>query len=626
MFARACAMGGLHVYGQREYYSNIMGEHSYFQVRVADYPVLATSDRIHLLVSFDAETVFLHSQNVVPQGGIIYDPKLESTSLERVPTMDERVRHDLAVYLQENRAGDTLGDFLKLQAKRGVHLYPVPYDEMLQKLASELNESLSALKRMTNTIAVAASCALLKYGVEWLDKALNDVFKGKKKVVDLNIRVCEMTYEYMTGGFEDKFLWSLEPRPTQEKRIYVNGNQAVAMGKILAGCTFQTYYPISPATDESTYLESHEVFKLNDRAKSEMGSLLVVQTEDEISAINMATGAALAGARAATATSGPGFSLMVEGLGFASINEVPVVITLYQRGSPSTGLPTRTEQGDLWFAVYAGHGEGPRIVLASGDAEEGFYDAIRSFNWAEQYQVPVIHLMDKSIASSSQTCPVFDVSGVELNRGKLLTEEELLSISQNGSYKGFEFSEDGVSRRSVYGQKGGVFWKTSDEHDESGHITEDPVIRVKMMDKRMKKLDTIASEIPADEKLAVYGDPKSENVIVSWGSPKGAILEVIEMLKAEDISVKFVQIKLIWPLPVQEIIKNLKSAKIKIGIENNFSGQLAKLIRQETDIAIDQLIVKYNGRQMSIDELYETLKKILSGKKVEKKVVLTHGT
>ena len=621
MFAKACAMGGLHVYGQREYYSNIMGEHSYFQIRVLDEPVRATSDKTHLLVSFDAETVFLHSRNVIPGGGIIYDPKLNETPVERVTTMDHRVQEDLNAYFAENGTENTLGDLLSLQSARGVNLYPVPYDEILTQLAEELGQPLSKLKRATNTMAVAASCSLLKYDEKWLEKALQDVFKGKQKIVDMNITVGRAVDKHITETFSDEFFCTLEALEHDEKRIYINGNQAAAMGKIAGGCSMQTYYPISPATDESTYLEAHETFKLKNGEES---ALVVVQTEDEIAAINMATGAALAGARSATATSGPGFCLMVEGLGFASINEVPIVITLYQRGGPSTGLPTRSEQGDLWFAVYAGHGEGPRIVLASGDIEESFHDAASAFNYAERYQTPVIHLLDKSIASGSQTYPRFETDSHKIDRGKLITEAELSGISERGAYKSFQYTDDGVSPRSVYGMKDGIFWKTSDEHDEWGHITEDPEVRVKMMDKRMTKLDTILDETPADQKISVYGDANSDNVIFSWGSPKGAILEAMSLLEAEGKSLKYVQVKMIWPFPQKEIEAELANAKNIIAIENNFSAQLAMILRQQTGINVTHKIVKYNGRPMSIDEVHDSLIQVLNNEAPEK-VVLTHG-
>jgi 2-oxoglutarate ferredoxin oxidoreductase subunit alpha len=627
MFAKACAFGGLHIYGQREYHSNIMGEHSYYPIRVSDQPVRAVSSRIDLLVTFDAETAFLHALSVVPGGGIIYDPKLARTPIDRVPTMEARAREDLKGFLEEQGAGDTLGDLLKVVGGKGVQLYPVPYEDLMQQLSEETGEPLSKLKKTANTMAVAASCALLQYGVEWLKKALSDVFRGKQKVIELNVKAAELVYQHVENAFEGTFPVKLEPIATDEPRLLLTGNQAVALGKLIAGCTFQTYYPISPATDESVYLESHQMFALKGGSKAneqQQGAIVVVQTEDEISAIDMAIGAAIAGARAATATSGPGFSLMVEGLGFAAACEVPVVITLYQRGGPSTGLPTRSEQGDLWFAVFAGHGEGPRLVLASGDPEEAFYDALRAFNWAEKFQMPVIHLMDKSLASATQTQPLFDLEGVRLERGKLLTEDELAQRSEDGTIQRFQFTEDGISPRTVFGTQGGISWLTSDEHNEWGHITEDPVIRDRMMEKRLKKLETAARQIPTSEKLNVFGDPDAEIVILSWGSPKAAILEAMEGLMTEGFSVKFVQVRLIWPLPADEIAEHLGGARLKIAVENNFSGQLAGLVRQQTGIAVDHKIVKYNGRPMTVEELHEALKAAIA-RQAPEKVVLTYG-
>ena len=249
------------------------------------------------------------------------------------------------------------------------------------------------------------------------------------------------------------------------------------MGKITAGCRFQTYYPITPASDDSEFLESNQIIRQTDNNE---GSIVVVQTEDEIAAITMAIGGALTGARSATATSGPGFSLMAEALGWAGMNEVPLVVSLYQRAGPATGLPTRHEQGDLMFAINAGHGEFPRIVFASGDIEESFYDTIKAFNFAEKYQMPVIHLLDKAIANSIMTCKIFDQNKVTIDRGQLLqTIPNSTPTGEGGHYLRFKFDENPVSPRVTLGTENGIFWNTGDEHSEEGHISEDPVVRVK---------------------------------------------------------------------------------------------------------------------------------------------------
>lgn len=630
IFARACAFGSLYVYGQREYYSNIMGEHSYYHISVADRPVRATRDYADILVTFDAETVFLHAQNIRAGGALVYDPKLAEIPLERVQAMDERARNSLTHYLTSEKGLEaTVGNMVHDAEARGVCCFPIPYDQLLQQLAHETGTPLSSLKRVKNMLAVASSCAILRYDSHLLRRAVEAIFAGKPQVIELNGHACELAYHYVKGSFAEDAFRRLEPVDSPAERLYLTGNEAVALGKIVAGCSIQTYYPISPATDESTYLDAHAVFpqRTGQGKQRQEAAVLVLQTEDEIAAVTSAIGAALTGARAATSTSGPGFSLMVEGLGWAGINEVPLVVTLYQRGSPSTGLPTRSEQGDLRFALHAGHGEFPRLIVASGDLEECFYDAVRAFNWAERYQTPVIHLLDKVLASSSQTLSPFDLEGVRIDRGQLLMASQNEDISPDGAYRRFAYSPSGISPRTVLGMAGGIFWNTGDEHDEAGHITEDPLVREQMMEKRAQKLLTAAREIPNEEKFNFFGDPEAETMIVSWGSPKGAILEAMEQLANDGLEVSFLQARLLWPLPAEALTEALGRARRHIAVETNYSGQFAGLIREQTGVPMDHLIVKYNGRPISTDELYEALKGLLRERRkaLPQKVVLRHG-
>ncbi len=392
----------------------------------------------------------------------------------------------------------------------------------------------------------------------------------------------------------------------------VQGFQGTALGKMACGCRVQPYYPITPASDESVFLESNEILEMIDERP---GSTAVIQTEDEICAMGMTIGSALTGTRSATCTSGPGFALMTEMLGWAGINEVPVVITNYQRSGPSTGLPTRHGQDDLLFSVFAGHGDFPKIVYASGDVEESFYDTGNVFNYADVFQVPVIHLMDKFIASSVVTCKRFDPSKITINRGKLLDKVE-------DGYERFAFTEDGISPRSRLGIDNGIFWDTGDESDEKGHITEDPILRVKMMDKRMSRLDLILKEIPEAEKAVSFG--VEDYTVITWGSSKGPIIDAIEMLKKEGISIGLVQIKLLHPFPGEYIASLLKDAKTIIDVEANHSAQLGKLFKQNVQRDIDYSILKYTGRAMTSTEIYDSLKKIVENK-AEKREVLMHG-
>jgi len=236
---------------------------------------------------------------------------------------------------------------------------------------------------------------------------------------------------------------------------------------------------------------------------------------------------------------------MAEGLGWAGNNEVPVVITLYQRGGPSTGQPTRHSQQDLRFAMHAAHGEFARIIISSGDIRECFFDAAEIFNLAEKYQVPAIHLLDKGLANCSQTYPVFDYKETTIDRGLIVTEKEL----EGKEYKRFEFTESGVSPRAFLGTKGGIQWYTGDEHNEFGNINEEPFIRRRMMDKRMSKLDLIDREVPIEFRVNFFGDKEAENIVVSWGSPKGAIIEAMNQLKDEGFKVGFIQVRMVHPLP-----------------------------------------------------------------------------
>jgi 2-oxoglutarate/2-oxoacid ferredoxin oxidoreductase subunit alpha len=619
IFSRACAAGGLYVFGKREYYSNIKGEHSYFTVRVSDRPVHSHVDEINVLASFDAETVFRHFEDVTPGGAIIYDSDIAKTLLSEVPTVDDHAAARIRKTLEKAGLGLSVQDALEHAKRRGVILFPVPFFQLLQEFAQKANDpALSKLTRMVNVMALSASMAIMDFDSEVLARAIQFIFRAKKKVADMNVRASAHVYNYAKAKFAgSNFAYRLKTRPIDKSMIIVQGNQSSALGKMVAGCRFQTYYPITPASDDSEFLEANEILDLNDSGKK--GSMVVVQTEDEIAAIAMAIGSALTGTRSATATSGPGFSLMAEALGWAGINEVPVVISLYQRAGPSTGLPTRHEQGDLNFAINAGHGEFPRIVLASGDIEESFYDTIKVFNLADRYQMPVIHMLDKAIANSVATCKNFDASKVAIDRGSTVKQITDKDRGAAGNYLRFRLSDSPISPRVVLGTKDAIFWNTGDEHTEEGHITEDPEMRVKMMDKRMSKLDVALKEIPDEDKAVAYG---SGNIaIISWGSTKGAIFDAMEKLASEGTMIRFIQLRLMNPFPSELVKSMLKGAKTVIDIEMNHSGQLGWLVRQHTGIEPDYQIVKYNGRPMSLDEVYNAVKRIKSGNAPRRQVL-----
>jgi 2-oxoglutarate ferredoxin oxidoreductase subunit alpha len=268
--------------------------------------------------------------------------------------------------------------------------------------------------------------------------------------------------------------------------------------------------------------------------------------------------------------------------------------------------------------MHAAHGEFPRIVLSSGDIKECFYDAAKAFNLAEKYQMPVIHLIDKAMANCSQTYPVFDYKNFKIDRGAMLTEKDL----EGKEYKRFAFTETGVSPRAVLGTKNGVHWYTGDEHNEFGHISEEPLNRRLMFEKRMKKLELVDKEVPVEEKLNLYGDKASENIVVSWGSPKGAIIEALNMLKKEGFSLSFMQLRMLNPLPSAYVKKVLTGKKRIIDVEDNYTGQLGGIIKEKTGIAPNFHILKYTGRPATTTEIYSALKAILIGKASERQVLM----
>ena len=593
-FAKACIRGGLHIFANIEYHSNIKGEHSYYRLRVESKAPRSHVDWIDLLVALDRETIFGdmnkphpthrgHRHEVSPGGGIIYDRSLNLTP-------------------------DSFG-------RDDIKLFPIPYMDLLVEALKEFgkDKELSKYQVMVNTIALGASLGLADYDFDLATEAIREGFTGRKAALgDLNVSAAKRGYDYAKTSFgEDAFPIKLRKQPLSGKRMMIRGVQAVAIAKLKAGCGFQTYYPITPAAEESEYLESHQ----------KEYNMIVVQAEDEIAAINMATGAAHAGLRSSTSTSGPGFSLMAEGLGWAGITEAPgPVVILYQRAGPATGLPTRTEQADLRFALHAAHGEFPRIIIAPGDVVETYYDTFDAFNYAEHYQVPVILLTDKFLASTYQDIPLFNSDDLKVDRGDLLKESDLVASTD---YRRYRWTELGISPRAIPGQKGGIFWTTGDEHDEHGHITEASDIRIKMMRKRMRKIE-LAGEVIPDSKKAILHGPKSAPVtLVGWGSSKGAILDGMEDLKTDGIETNFLQVRYVNPFPTNLVQQALGQARRKIAIENNYSAQMAGLIREKTGIAMDNTIVKFDGRPFSQNEIYEGVKDII--KNGIKEVTVSHA-
>jgi 2-oxoglutarate/2-oxoacid ferredoxin oxidoreductase subunit alpha len=651
IFLKSIAMSGLNVFGKREYHSNIKGEHSYFSVRFSNQIVRSHVDDIDILVTFDAETIVRHSPFLIKGGIMIYDPDVVGKKIEDIHTLDKSSEKRILHILKSKNKEFSLAGIIDELKERKVILVELPYAKLINKFSEVIQDhSLSKLARITNVMSLAASLAVLDFDIPLMEQGILDTFANKPNIAELNVKAANFTYSYVKEKFTaipEKFSFVKKNyAEVNNNSIIAQGNQTSPLGKMVAGCRFQTYYPITPATDDSEYLESNQILEQNDKKN---GSVVVIQTEDEIAAITMAIGAALTGVRACTTTSGPGFSLMAEALGWAGINEVPLLVSLYQRAGPSTGLPTRQEQGDLLFAISAGHGEFPRIVYSSGDIEESFYDTIRVFNYADIFQTPVIHMLDKYLSNSIITCDPFEYKNLKIERGKML-EGNSVDIEQQGftdHFKRFNLSEDPISLRVPLGTQNGIFWNTGDEHDEMGHITEDPETRINMMDKRLSKLELIQNKIPKEEQITIEFENKSSDnikkllVIISWGSTKGAILDSLEKITETDDTIQFLflQIKLLNPFPAK-LLEDLVSNKMKklntsnnissnvetiiTIIEMNYLSQLDILIKQNTTLDSDYNILKYNGRPMSHTEIYDSLINIINNMS-ESRVVLKDG-
>lgn len=382
------------------------------------------------------------------------------------------------------------------------------------------------------------------------------------------------------------------PKPSADSSILINGNSAVALGALAGGLCFFASYPMTPATSIMGYLSR----------KQAAAGIVAEQVEDEISAVNMALGAAYAGARAMTATSGGGLALMVEGLSFQGVSEIPLVVIDSQRPGPSTGIATRTEQSDLDFVLTAGHGEFPRLVIALRNPVDAFYQTARALNIADKYRILVILLTDQYLADAADTIPPYDFGKVTIKR--FLTSGEKLG---GRDYKSYELTASGVSPRIIPGsEEGAVSIADSHEHNEHGHISESAEIRKAMMEKRMRKLEGLNEELMEPD---YFGDDVPMLLLVGWGSMYGPLREAVELLRKDGISVGALIFGDIYPLPVKLLKKYASSAKKLVNVEQNYTGQLARLIRQETGIRADHSILNYDGRQMCSHTIYDRVKR-----------------
>ncbi|MDO8598231.1 MAG: 2-oxoacid:acceptor oxidoreductase subunit alpha, partial [Sulfuricaulis sp.] len=430
-----------------------------------------------------------------------------------------------------------------------------------------------------------------------LEELLRERFAKKgDAVIQANLAAIKAGFEYAKAHWKPS---AIKVTGDGKRRLLMSGNPAIGLGAVAAGCRFYSAYPMTPASSLLHWLVKYS-------AKT---GVLVKQCEDEIAALNMAIGAAHVGARAMTGTSGGGFALMTEAVGEAAMTETPVVIVMAMRGGPSTGLPTKTEQGDLFQALGASQGDFPKVIFSPRTVEECYSIAIESFNLAEKYQCPVMILTDLYLAECLQTVDGVDIKHIPLDRGAFLERVE------NGSYRRFADTETGVSPRAVPGTPGTAYVSATDEHDEDGIVISDvfanPATRMKMMEKRMRKMDYLVKELP---KPALEGPANADLTLVGWGSTYSVMKEAMLALNQQGQQVNLLAIRNIWPFQDEEVARILRGCKTTMSVEANFSGQLVQLIRMCTGISVQHHLRKYDGEPFNPSHVIDQARKILTDK------------
>ena len=539
IIAKTFSRSGLHANTYNYYQSIIRGGQSWYQVRASDSKVRSQGDGLDILIALNKDALERHTNPMINEGGASPLPK-----------------DGIAIF------DDTLKDY----KKEDCQYHPMPLGEIAAKYSK------NAL--LKNTVAIGAAMASIGIDFEVLAGVIRDQFGNKGSVAEENVKAAKEGYEYYLSKYKKL---PNQLKTTNNKYYLISGGESLAIGAVNAGMKMYFGYPMTPASSALHYLANHQ----------KEFNIFVKIPEDEISSINMAVGANYAGVRSMTGSSGGGFSLMVEALGMAGMMEVPLVVYESQRAGPSTGLPTKTEQGDLNLVLGASQGDFVRIVLAPRNVEETFYLTREAFNLAEKFQTPVIVMSDLYIAEHYETVEQFQLDNFKIERGKIVKDKVQ-------DFKRYEYTEDGISFRSFPGTPGNMHNEDSDEHNEYGDVVSDavtdPTLRIKSMEKRMKKLDDYIRDMPP---TPTYKYDDAEIALVQWGGTQGVVEEAVDALRDKGYKVGAVEINRPYPLN-PDIGKLLGGMKKVIVIENNFSGQMNKLLRSEF-LVKTELITKYDG-------------------------------
>lgn len=562
MIAKGANRQGLWSFVVNEYPSLIKGGLNSCLTRLSDQPLTAYEEPLDFLGVFSQQAFDCHAQQLGPNGIVLYDSANVKVDEKKVPI--------------------------------GTVLYPISLTEHIPS---------GGTKIMGNSVMLAAFCALTGYPIDILIAVSKEEFHNKELQAQ-NITILEKVYAHVLATLASTNIFPLAFAKNTPPKMLINGNEAISLAALKAGCKFSAGYPMTPGSSVLSYLVDY----------GKEHGLVFKQAEDEIAAMNMLIGASFAGVRSIGSTSGGGFALMVEALGFAAQAEVPIVMVNAQRGGPSTGLPTRTAQADLGFVVHSSQGEFPRIVVAPGDIEECFYETFRAFNLTDKYQMPCVILTDKFLADSSVAQPLFEMEGLTIDRGKCFVPEQQAT---SDPYLRYQITPDGVSPRAIPGQVGGRHIATSYTHGEDGfyssgnheYALNEPSITVAGTDKLYNKLPAMEKDMPS---IKFYGPTEADLTIIAWGSTKGAILEAIEQAHNQGISVNFLQVLYISPFPTAAMEVHLKNVKKTLLIEGNKTAQLGMIIRGNTGYKPDYMYLKYDSRPFVPSAILAKIKEVLS--------------
>jgi len=568
--ARTAARLGLHLFTYNSYQSLIRGGHTWLRLRLSEEKVDNHGDHLNVLVALNQDGIERHAREVEPGGAIVFN--------------GARFNCDPSL------------------VREGVTLVPLPVPELTAPLGK-------LLPVMQNTAALGALLHLIGFEVGGAAEILLETFKKKgQEVIDQNGGVLRAGYDYAARKVPALgYRWSF----SRKRRPVVTGNLMTALGAVAAGCKFYSAYPMSPASSILHWLAAH----------SEKCGVLVKQAEDELAVVNLAIGAGHAGVRAMCATSGGGFALMSEAIGMAGMIETPVVIVNVQRGGPSTGLPTKSEQGDLNQAIGASQGDFPRVIIAPRDATDCFHTSVEAFNLAETFQLPVIVLSDLLLGEHRSTVdPEAISSDVPIERGQwvdALRPED----RDNGGYKRYALTPSGISPRARPGREGMIHVSGTDDHDEKGILISDehtnPAIRRKMHEKRMRKMEGVRARLRPP---ALEGPAEAQVTLIGWGSTWSVIHEAAARLTEEGVTTNQLHFKYLHPFHGAEATAILERCRRTIVVESNFTGQFARHLRAESGFSVDHVLTRYDGEPFEPAYITRRVRAFLEGRPVDLEV------